>query len=355
MALTGEGARGPECGSAVGRGPLAVDRLMLTYLGATGLIAASSLRPPGLLLAAAHAGAGVLLYAAVRRIGPVGRDPGPGPGTGSLAGGISLAGAIRFVRLFYPVLLTPLLYHEVSLLGQLHAEGYFDPMVQGWEEALFGVQPSAAASRWVPWTWASELFHLGYLSYYLLVPGAALAVHLGGSARDLHRTAVTVAGAFFLCYLVFSLFPVVGPRYLFPPIDGPAAAGPLHDLTHWILEGGSSKGTAFPSSHVAAAVGAWLTTRRPASGWFRWSAPLVWLLVAGTVYGGFHYAVDALAGLAVAWCAWAGTPALCRAWGDVPPPAAGTGAGGGDGAAAAVRSGAGSGNPEDGEGIQRGG
>jgi membrane-associated phospholipid phosphatase len=307
-----------------------VDRLALAYLGATGLLAAASLRPAGLLLAGVHAVAAGLLYWAVRRGAPAEWESWKGSWS---AGGWS--GALRFVRLFYPVLLTPLLYHEVSLLGQLHVEGYHDPLVQGWEEALFGVQLSVAASRWLPWTWVSELFHLGYVSYYLLVPGAALAVHLRGTPRDLHRTAVTVAGAFFVCYLIFSVFPVVGPRYLFPPLEGPAAAGPLHDLTHWILEGGSSKGTAFPSSHVAAAVSAWLATRRSAPRWYRWSAPLVWLLVVGTVYGGFHYAVDAAAGLAVGWVAWAASPALCRLWGQ---PAAGP-----------------PGNHEGTEGIQRNG
>lgn len=300
MALTGPTAAGHPGEERSGARLLAVDRLTVAYLAATGLIAGASLQPQGLLLAAGHSAAATFLYVAARRLS------------------VPEGSAARFLRLFYPVLLTPLFYHEVSVLGQLLVDGYFDPRVQRWEEALFGVQPSVASSRWLPWTWLSELFHLGYLSYYLLVPGAALAVHLRGTARDLHRLAVSVAGAFFACYLIFSLFPVVGPRYLFQPLEGPAAQGPLHALTHWILEGGSSKGTAFPSSHVAAAVSAWLASRRAAPVWFRWSAPLVWLLVVGTVYGGFHYAVDALAGLAVAAVAWIGAPALCRAWAEPP-------------------------------------
>lgn len=310
-------------------GLLAVDRIMAAYLGATGLIAAWSLRPDALLLALAHALAAGLVLRLARR----------GGGAAGLPGG----GLVRFLRLFYPVLLTPLLYHEVSYLGQLHVDGYFDATVQGWEETLFGVQLSAAASRWLPWTWFSELLHLGYVSYYLLVPGAALAVHLRGTPRDLHRTSVTVAGAFFVCYLIFALFPVMGPRYLFPTLEGAPAAGPVHDLTHWILTSGSAKGTAFPSSHVAAAVGAWLTTRPVARSWYRWTAPLVWLLVAGTVYGGFHYAVDSLAGLLVAGVCWRAAPVVCRSWGR-PPEASGA-----PGPAAAAPPG----NPETAEGIQR--
>lgn len=298
MALKGSPTEGGS-----GSRALAVDRLLAAYLVVTGIIAAASLEPRALALAGAHgAGAWALTYGASRLVPTM--------------DGVPSGGIARFLRLFYPVILTPVFYHEVSYLGQLHAGGYFDAAVQGWEEALFGVQLSVAMSRWLPWTWSSEILHLGYVSYYALVPGAALAVHLRSGPRQLHRTAVTVGGAFFSCYLIFALFPVVGPRYLFPPLEGAVAAGPIHDVTHWILESGSSKGTAFPSSHVAAAVGAWLSTRRVARQWYRWSAPFVWLLVLGTVYGGFHYGVDALAGLAVAAAAWAAAPALCRALGE---------------------------------------
>lgn len=281
------------------RGPLAVDRLAFGYLALSGAVAGASLTRTGLAVAAVH---GLAVWAGHRLLAGRGAPPGSGRPRSFL----------RFVRLTWPVLVTPLLYQELSLINGLHGWGYFDPLVQGWERALFGVQLSVVASEWAPSAAASEIFHLGYLSYYALVPGAAVAAYLGGGERALRRFTLSVGAAFFLCYLCFALFPVAGPRYLFPKPGGGAAEAWLFGPTHRFLEASSTKGAAFPSSHVAATVAGWLSTRRASPGWFRGSAVFVALLTLGTVYGRFHYGVDALAGLAVGWAAYLAAPALTR-------------------------------------------
>jgi membrane-bound metal-dependent hydrolase YbcI (DUF457 family) len=71
-------------------------------------------------------------------------------------------------------------------------------------------------------------------------------------------------------------------------------------LTQRLLERAAAWGTAFPSSHVAASLVASVSAWR---GLKPLGAPLVVLavlLTLGTVYGQFHYAVDALAGAALA-------------------------------------------------------
>jgi membrane-associated phospholipid phosphatase len=105
-----------------------------------------------------------------------------------------------------------------------------------------------------------------------------------------------------ICFITYLMFPVDGPRF----VVGAAAApeGPIRAFVLELLRAGSSRGTAFPSSHVAAALVAALaalsTQRRV--------GVAVTLLTAGlalgTVYGGFHYAVDALAGVATGSIAW---------------------------------------------------
>lgn len=277
------------------------DHVLVAYLIATGLLAAATLTPVGAALAAAHAaGAGTVLWLGGKPL-PTNRP-------------------LRFLRLLLPVLITPLLYTELQTLNQLVAPGYYDPTVQGWEEALFGLQLSVEAARAAPWTWLSELLHLGYFSYYLVVPAAAVGAYLASGDEGLERYVVTVAVAFYLCYLCFAVFPVTGPRYLFPAPSGAAADGPFYALVHAVLEAGSSKGTAFPSSHVAAALAALLAVRRETKAWFRALLPFVVLLAMGTVYGRFHYGVDVLAGIAVALLARWATPALSRRFGGPPRP-----------------------------------
>lgn len=298
------GSSGPSVEAGAGSlpaatGPLAVDFLMAAYLTVTGLLAAAGGGVAEAILAAMHVMgvAGVML---------LGRLPLP-------------AGSFRrFFRLAYPLVLTPVLYLELATLNQLHVAGYFDHVVQGWEQALFSAQLSVAAAERFPSLAISELLHLGYFSYYMLIPVACVGAYVVRGARALERVAFATALGFFVCYLCFSVFPVAGPRYEFPIIDGPPADGLLFGLVHQILEGGSSKGTAFPSSHVAATVSAWLAAGRETRRVFWIMAPFAVSLTLGTVYGRFHYGIDAVAGLLIAAATFAATPWLMRRLEDGP-------------------------------------
>jgi membrane-associated phospholipid phosphatase len=105
-----------------------------------------------------------------------------------------------------------------------------------------------------------------------------------------------------ICFVAYALFPVDGPRYLV----GAAAApeGPIRSFVLTLLDRGSSRGTAFPSSHVAASVVSSLCALR----YQRRVGVVVTLvtaaLIVATVYGGFHYAVDALVGVILGGLAW---------------------------------------------------
>lgn len=273
----------------------AIDRVFLAYLTASGLVALAAGGAVGIALAAARLGVGAAVIGLARRPPPRG-------------------GAGLVLRLAYPVLLTPLLYAELSILVGFVAEGTYDPLVLGWEEAVFGGQVAMEMARRIPSFWLSEVLHAGYVSYYALVPCALLGVWATRGPDALHRTATATAVAFFASYVVFILFPVEGPRYGFPPIGGEIAEGALHDLVHAILEGGSSRGTAFPSSHVAASGAAVLAAGREDRRWL-WLLLLPWIaLTVGTVYGRFHYGVDALAGVAVGLAAVAAGAALTDRW-----------------------------------------
>jgi membrane-associated phospholipid phosphatase len=103
--------------------------------------------------------------------------------------------------------------------------------------------------------------------------------------------------SFLVCFLVFVFFPVQGPRYLGVPQGVPD--GPVRRLVLSVLEVGSSRGAAFPSSHVAVATTQFVMVLQ-----YQRRLGLLVLgislgLAAGAVYGGFHYAVDVLAGVAV--------------------------------------------------------
>ncbi|MFQ5690166.1 MAG: phosphatase PAP2 family protein [Gemmatimonadota bacterium] len=276
-----------------GTGLLPADVLFLAYMGATAALALFSggTWGPGLALGHGLAMGGIFFLRG--RPHPRGR-------------------LTAFLRVAYPVVLIPLLYLELARLNHVLNPGYFDADVQRWEELLFGVQLSMKASEWFPFTWLSELLHLGYFSYYLIVPTALIGTMITRGPAAVHRVALATALAFFVSYTVFLIFPVAGPRYSFPAIQGAISEGRFYSLVHAVLESGSSKGTAFPSSHIAASATAVLAAAREDRRWLWCLLPAELALAAGTVYGRFHYGVDALAGCVLAVTVLVSSPRVER-------------------------------------------
>ncbi|MFW6330538.1 MAG: phosphatase PAP2 family protein [Gemmatimonadota bacterium] len=289
-----------DAADAVATRPL--DRLVGGYLLVSAVPLAFPDRPDAWpLLLLAHLSLGALLLAGwvdrVRR-----RVPSSGRRVARLACD------------WYPLLLIPFLYWELPLLaGSLWDGRFFDGVVLRWEDALFGAQPSATlAMRWDNLL-LSELLHGAYLAYYPVVLLVPAVLYVRRRAEAFHATIFALTLGFTAHYAVFVAFPVQGPRYLFPAPDGDLAVGALYRLTHAILESGSSQGAAFPSAHAALAVVQAVNAARflPAT------TPLLALATAGIavggVYGGFHYGVDMLAGIATGLIAGLAAPAVRKA------------------------------------------
>jgi membrane-associated phospholipid phosphatase len=216
-----------------------------------------------------------------------------------------------WARDWLPFFVVPLVYWEVPLLAEaIHRGASYDTVVMGWEAALFGGQPSLTmAARW-PSLWISEPLHGAYLSYYFIMAVPPIALWFMGRRDAFRRVVFALAVVILLHQAAFVSFPVLGPRYLFPAPTGPLEAGLLYQWTHQVLEGGSSPGTAFPSSHVGISVAVTVALWRERLGAAPWVGVLTGLLAVATVYGGFHYAVDAVAGVALGLIAAAITPRL---------------------------------------------
>lgn len=211
--------------------------------------------------------------------------------------------------LWYPFVLVPAYYGQLGIVGA--ALGHVrDLVVQRWELALFGSQPSVAWHVAMPAPALSWLLHACYLCHYPIIVGVPLWLWLRAGGDAAERAIFGIALAFYACFLVSAVFPVAGPGYWFPAPDGPGSRVATARLVHWVIDSGSSYGTAFPSSHVAASWTAVLMATRRAPGLAAVLAPVALGLAAGTVYGQFHYAVDAGAGAIVALACWAGADAL---------------------------------------------
>ncbi len=283
----------PEGTMARRTGPLAFRRAVLQRFTAIDLVT---------LLYVAVATAAVLLFTADDRAGwdwlllahvllvglvllaPRARDAGP---------------VGRFLGDWYPMLLLGGLYAEVGVLNV--DVGYqHDLAIQRLELWVFGSQLSY---RWIR-EWPNPVFswimHTCYIAYYAILCASPLGLWISGRRDAARRTIFAVMVTFYLCYVVFLFFPVAGPRYAFDLAHNAATDTWPARATQWLLDRGDSWGAAFPSSHVAAAVVAAICALRYWRPLGLALAPLTLGLVLSVVYGQFHYAVDALAGLFVA-------------------------------------------------------
>lgn len=226
----------------------------------------------------------------------------------------------RAIGDLFPLFVMPILYAELPRLIAAAGSRYHDPTVQTWEAAIFGGQPSHTLASMLPWRLVSEVLHLGYLAYYPMIFAPAVTLFRRGERRGLGEMVAALVVTYVVCWVTFITIPVEGPRYLWAaPLDVPD--GPVRRLTLAILAAGSSRGAAFPSSHMAVAVAVTVIS-------FRWLPRHAWLYAVvaltigiGAVYGGFHYAVDMFAGAIVGVVAAAGVIFSFSKWRDALTPA----------------------------------
>ena len=229
----------------------------------------------------------------------------------ALAVVLSRGERFRPLRDWLPLVLGPFLYIELRWLiagvGRPHA----DALIVAWEHSVFGGSPSSTLAPALPFVALSETLHFAYASYYLLIYLPPLILYARGRRVAFSATLLALTITYGVCFTTFLFFPVDGPRFLIGPAAAPA--GPVRTFVVQLLAAGSSRGTAFPSSHVAASVVASLCALRYQRRIGIAVAALTVGLALGAVYGGFHYGVDVLAGLAVGLACWLAAGVVRRA------------------------------------------
>ena len=203
-------------------------------------------------------------------------------------------------RDWHPLVLFPILYREVEVLAAVMGDWRLTGTVAATEAALFGGQPSLYLSERLPFVPLSEFLHFCYLAYVVVIPVLAAWWYFGSRRAAFHELVLFLAAVMYGSYLFFILFPVDSPYYRFDRLAPPLAGHPFFDLVHAMSARGGARGGAFPSAHVSGAVVvllvAWRHQRRVAVA----LVPIVAGVIVATVYGRFHYAVDAIAGAGLA-------------------------------------------------------
>ncbi|MCH5302395.1 MAG: phosphatase PAP2 family protein [Prevotella sp.] len=229
----------------------------------------------------------------------------------------------RFTHFCRPVV-------QLCLLGWWYPDTYelnrifpcFDHYFVAIEQRLFGCQPALLFPQLCTSPVLSELFHMGYGSYYFLMV-VVTCYYFAFRYAEFNRATFVIFSSFIAYYLIFIFLPVVGPQYYYMAVGtDQIAQGVFPDLGHYFAthqeslpipgyqdgffyqfvvdahNAGERPTAAFPSSHVG------VTTVLLLLAWHSRSRLLFWLIVPfyvlmffATFYIQAHYLIDAIAGL----------------------------------------------------------
>ena len=202
------------------------------------------------------------------------------------------------IRYFLPFALLSYWYPETYYFNSFIFSNLDSHFVAA-DQLLFGCQSSLEFSRHMPWAWFSELMYFGYFSYYFIIFGTALWCYI--RYKELANRAVFLfVCSFYLYYIVFAIFPVVGPQFYFTPPHNEVPDGYIFCKIMRFLQYMGEKPTgAFPSSHVGITFTVVIFAAQHCRELLKYVLPLFIILLLSTVYIKAHYLVDVFGGLAM--------------------------------------------------------
>lgn len=167
-----------------------------------------------------------------------------------------------------------------------------------WDDLLGADRFAARAPGWL--CAISELAYIG--CYPFMIAASVPAFVASADAFAWHWTIVLTAE--FACYVTLPWLQARPPREIRTPI-----AGPLRAFNHAFMNRLSVRATTIPSGHVAGPIAASLSAWMVAPEWGPWLLAGALVITAATVIGRYHYAIDAVLGLAAGV-----VPPAIRAW-----------------------------------------
>ncbi|HEY4363140.1 MAG TPA: phosphatase PAP2 family protein [Bryobacteraceae bacterium] len=219
-----------------------------------------------------------------------------------IAGGfLLLSRGPQVLRDLAPLAATLAAYREMNWFTPAVQDHHLERSWIVWDRALLDGHGLRAAIE------SAGMLLPGYLELcYLLVYAVgpvvvAAAIFSERRHRTDHLWIAYLAGTLG-AYALFPYFPSEPPRTVFAGEDLPHVVTVIRQLNLWIVGGYGIHSSVFPSAHVSSAFSAaWgLLAVMREKRWMGWTMLVYAVSVSiATVYGRYHYGVDAVAGFAV--------------------------------------------------------
>jgi membrane-associated phospholipid phosphatase len=209
--------------------------------------------------------------------------------------------AIRVAVDFYPTAFIPFVFESLGpLIAAVRGHARDDLLIAA-DRALFGVDVTVWLERFVR-PWLTDLLYLCYASYYFFSL-ILLATLWRRSPAEARRYIFTLSFCYFVSYVGYFIIPALGPRFALASRQTIVLEStPLsRAVSTTINELERTKLDVFPSGHTMIAAAVLIVAFRRARRLFWFLLPVGIGLIVSTVYCRYHYVVDVLAGLALAF------------------------------------------------------
>jgi membrane-associated phospholipid phosphatase len=204
---------------------------------------------------------------------------------------------VKLIRYFLPFALLSYWYPETYYFNNFIFDNLDHHFVKT-DQLWFGCQPSLEFSKRIPWAWFSELMYFGYFSYYFIFFGTALWCYFS-RPKLMNKAIFMFVGSFYIHYIVFFIFPVMGPQFYFTsPLNKVPDGYFFSEIMRFLQATGERPTGAFPSSHISITLTVVIFVAQHCRVLLRYILPLFVILVLATVYIKAHYLVDVVGGFA---------------------------------------------------------
>lgn len=211
---------------------------------------------------------------------------------------------LSFVRDFVPLALLLTAYREMDWFSGQPRLIHLELLWNQWDTALFrhGLQRAIELSGAL----LPGYLETCYLLVYAVGPFTVISLYAMHRRRHVDRALFLALLGTLLSYALFPYFPSDPPRRVFSA-PAPRVQTPVRALNLRIVNGAGINSSVFPSAHVSGAfAAAWALMENVRRRRALKLAVLVYAMsvAVATIYGRYHYAADAAAGVGISLAAW---------------------------------------------------
>ncbi len=208
----------------------------------------------------------------------------------------------KMLRYFYPFIFIGFVFESLGYIVPFINPHNKDALLIAADKAIFG-RSVAELLMIFNVKGLTDYLQLAYLSYYFLPLFLLYYLYSKKEIRKLNYALFALSLAYYISYIGYMIVPAIGPRYsVFSLRNVPIEGGVIYNFIHPILNSLEHiKQDCFPSGHTEISVLVLLIFKDENKKIALIILPIVLSLILATMVLRYHYGVDVISGLIIAF------------------------------------------------------